>query len=471
MTRAVDRAKLESLTRTESERFAAEHPESKRLFEAARDHVWGGVPMHWMRLWPGSHPIYAAKSKGARIVDVDGHEYVDFCLGDSGALFGHAPEALVRGAAEQLARGITTMLPTADAAAVAENLADRFGLPLWQFCLSATDANRFAIKLARAATGRARIVVFDGCYHGSLDETLVALRNGTTVPIASNIGPAVDPGVTTRAVPFNDLDRLEDALRARDVACVLAEPALTNFAMVLPEPGFHDGVRALTRRYGSLLVIDEAHTICAGPGGGTRAFGLEPDFVTLGKPIAGGIPAAAYGFSHAVGEAVDAWRAKVDGFVSGIGGTLAGNAFGLHAMRVALEDVLTPVAFAHMTGLAERLATGLDSVIARHGVPWSIGRRGGWGFFGSVLRADRRGAGIGRGRRVRALGHALGGDLLRCRRPPRRDPVPGERAAQRRRGPGASRRGARPRAAPVPAQPGHPDDHLLQRRPDLAGDD
>lgn len=372
----IDRSRLAPLIAAEESRFAEANPTSRRLHAEALGHVWGGVPMHWMRLWAGPYPLYAVAARGARVTDADGHDYVDFCLGDTGALFGHAPAPVARAVAEQAARGLTFMLPTADAVQVARGLADRFGLPLWQFALSASDANRFAIRMARAATGRRRVVVFDGCYHGGLDETMVELSNGATVAAANAIGTGVDPASITRAVPFNDLAALEAALAPGDVACVLAEPALTNFGLVLPDPGFHDGARRLTRAAGALLVLDETHTICAGQGGGTRAFGLDPDIVTLGKPVAGGVPAATYGFTRAVADAVEASVAGIEGFIAGIGGTLTGAALGLAAMRAALDHVLTDEAYEGMDRQARRLAEGWAGVIVAHGLPWSVARLG-----------------------------------------------------------------------------------------------
>jgi glutamate-1-semialdehyde 2,1-aminomutase len=255
-------------------------------------------------------------------------------------------------------------------------LAARFGLPYWQFATTATDANRFALKMARAATGRRMIVVFDGCYHGSLDETLVTVENGVVRASAENMAPAIDPAETTRVVPFNDIDALRAALAPGDVACVLCEPALTNSGLVFPRDGFHDAMRAVTREHGVLLVIDETHTICAGPGGATRAFGLDPDIVTLGKPLAGGIPAATYGFTAALAEAIGDWTAGLASFVTGVTGTLSGNALGMAAMRAALERVMTEDAYARMTAQAARLADGTCDIIVAHGLPWGVGRLG-----------------------------------------------------------------------------------------------
>jgi glutamate-1-semialdehyde 2,1-aminomutase len=337
----------------------------------------GGVPMPWMMEWAGPYPVFVADAKGARFTDVDGHEYVDFCLGDTGAMTGHAPKAVAQAIAERAARGITLMLPTEDAIWVGEEMARRFGLPYWQFCLTATDANRFTIRLAREITGRPKILVFNWCYHGTVDETVVTLVDGRVQPRKDSVGPPLDPGITTRVVEWNDVDGLERELSHGDVACVLTEPALTNIGIVLPQPGFHDELRRLTRDTGTYLVIDETHTICAGPGGYTKAFGLEPDFVTIGKPLASGVPAACYGMSEEAGERVMSrfGRMQVTD-VGGIGGTLSGNALSLAAMRATLQHVLTEGAFHRMSSLAERWTAGVRAAIDRFGLHWEVQRLG-----------------------------------------------------------------------------------------------
>src|SRR6266513_3680029 len=345
---------LEKLMQRELERFREEHPRSAQLSERAKKSLLGGVPMHWMVRWAGGFPVYAAEASGSRFRDVDGHEYVDFCLGDTGAMTGHSPPATVRAVKEQVDRGITLMLPSEDALWVGEELARRFGLQYWQFALTATDANRFAIRLARAVTGRRKILVFNWCYHGTVDETFATLDGGSVVEREGTVGAPVEPSETTRVVEFNDVEALERELQHGDVACVLAEPALTNVGIVLPEPGFHDALRRATRETGTLLIIDETHTICAGPGGYTAAHGLEPDLLTIGKPIAGGIPAAAYGFSDEVADAVERTVTDEVADVGGIGGTLAANVLSLAAMKATLAEVLTAEAFERMTALGER---------------------------------------------------------------------------------------------------------------------
>jgi glutamate-1-semialdehyde 2,1-aminomutase len=373
----IDRARLAAALAAELTRFADEHPRSRALFERAKAHLHDGVPMSWMVRWAGAFPLFVDRAKGARFTDVDGREYVDFCLGDTGAMTGHAPDAALRAIKAQLDRGITFMLPTEDAVAVSDELARRFGLPSWQVAMTATDANRHVVRIARHVTGRPKILVFNWCYHGTVDETFATLGpDGRVGPRAGNVGPPVDPALTTRVVEFNDVAALERELAHGDVACVLAEPAMTNIGIVLPEPGFHQALRALTRRHGTLLVNDETHTISAGPGGCTRAWGLEPDFVTIGKPIASGIPAAVYGFTA---EVAARWREKTSVDLSdtgGIGGTLAGNALALAAMRATLSEVLTEAAYARTIPLAERFAAGVEGVIAERGLPWIVKRLG-----------------------------------------------------------------------------------------------
>jgi glutamate-1-semialdehyde 2,1-aminomutase len=333
--------------------------------------------MPWMTQWAGQYPVFVAEAEGARFVDVDGNRYADFCLGDTGAMTGHAPKPAVAAVAEQAARGITLMLPVEDSLWVGEELARRFDLPYWQFCLTATDANRFTLRLAREITGRPKILVYSWCYHGTVDESFIVLEDGRPRSRPGSIGSPVNPTITSRVVEWNDVDALERELRYEDVACVLAEPAMTNIGIILPDPGYHDALRDITRRYGSLLVIDETHTICAGPGGYTRAFGLEPDFVTIGKPLASGVPAAAYGMTARVaGNLLSRPSVVETSDVGGIGGTLSGNALSLAAMRATLEHVLTEEAFDRMVSSAERFERGVQGVIDAFAVPWHVARLG-----------------------------------------------------------------------------------------------
>jgi glutamate-1-semialdehyde 2,1-aminomutase len=388
----IDRARLKTILAREQERFTETHPRSRELFERARRSLLGGVPMNWMVRWAGGFPVFVREAAGAHFTDVDGHTYLDLCLGDTGAMTGHSPAPVVEAMAEQARRGITFMLPTEDAIAVGEELARRFGLPYWQTALTATDANRFAIRLARHITRRPRILVFNGCYHGTVDETFVTLRDGAARSRRGNLGPPVDPSTTTRVVEFNEVPALEAALSAEDVACVLAEPALTNIGIVLPEPGFHEALRQITRRAGTLLILDETHTISAGPGGYTRAHGLSPDLLTIGKPIAGGVPAAVYGLSADVAGRVRASTTVEEADTGGIGGTLAGNALSLSAMRAALESVLTEDAYARTIPLARRFAEGVEGVIAEFGLPWHVTQLGCRAEYGFRQAAPRNGS-------------------------------------------------------------------------------
>src|SRR5277367_311572 len=305
LMRTIDRGRLASLMEREQKKFVEQRPKSKALFERGRKSLLAGVPMNWMVKWAGGFPPFVREAHGAEFFDVDGHRYIDFCLGDTGAMTGHSPFATVKAVEEQARRGITLMLPGEDAIFVAEDLQKRFALPYWQFALTATDANRFSIRLARQITARPKILVFNWCYHGTVDETFITLRaDGTAGPRRGNIGPPVDPSLTTKVVEFNDVAALEAALAPGDVACVLAEPVMTNVGIVHPAPGFHSTLLELTREYGTLLILDETHTICAGTGGYTRAEKLEPDMLVFGKAIGGGIPGAAYGFSQEVADRI-----------------------------------------------------------------------------------------------------------------------------------------------------------------------
>lgn len=366
-----------TLAARERERFVQQNPKSIALAERARHSLFGGVPMHWMSDWSTPSPLFVNRAKGARFHDVDGHEYVDFCLGDTGSMFGHSPEPIARAIAEQGANGLTTMLPGEDAVVAGELLAERFGLPYWQVATTATDANRFVLRWARAITGRKVLLVFDGCYHGTVDDVMVRYREGRTVHRSGLIGQAYDLTRYSRSIPFNDLAALEAALAQGDVAAVLCEPAMTNIGMVLPEPGYMERLRELTRKHGSLLIIDETHTISTGPGGCTRSWNLEPDFITLGKPIAGGVPCSVYGCSAEMAQAMQSVRRHASENShghghSGMGTTLSANALAMHCMRANLELVMTEAAYAHMLPLATRLADGFRGLIHKHRLNWSV---------------------------------------------------------------------------------------------------
>ncbi|HXV23668.1 MAG TPA: aspartate aminotransferase family protein [Alphaproteobacteria bacterium] len=372
----INRIRLRQVLAEEEERFAAAHPKSRALAERARKSLLAGVPMNWMVRWAGRFPVFVTEAKGAHFRCVDGLDYIDFCLGDTGAMTGHAPEAAVEAIALRTRQGITFMLPTEDAVWVGEELQRRFGLSYWQMALTATDANRFALRLARAVTRRPKILVFNWCYHGTVDETFITLEAGRARSRPGNIGPQVDPTTTTKVVEWNDIDAMEAALAEGDVAAVLAEPVLTNIGIVHPAPGFHDAMREVTRRTGTLLIIDETHTICAGPGGYTRAHGLKPDMLTLGKPIAAGVPAAVYGLTGELAEQIQAMGQNATADTGGIGGTLAGNALSLAAMRATLEKVLTEEAYRRTIALAGRFAQGVEEAISDFALPWHVTRLG-----------------------------------------------------------------------------------------------
>ncbi len=390
---AIDTGRLAGLIERERASYAELHPRSLEAYAAAGPNLLGGVPMTWMRMWPGGFPLYMAGASGARLSDIDGHEFIDFCLGDTGAMAGHSPAPVRAAVARRYGElgGATTMLPTEDAAWVAAELARRFGPEHWSFTLTATDANRWAIRLARQITRRPKILVFSFCYHGSVDETFIISGPDGPRPRPGNVGAPVDPRQTTRVVEFNDAEALERELAAGDVAVVLMEPALTNIGIVLPEPGYLDAVRELTRRSGTLLINDETHTFSAGPGGCTGAWDLTPDIVTIGKSIAGGIPAGAFGLSAALAGQIlgDQTADIVD--TGGVGGTLAGNALSVAAMRATLERVLTEAAFDAMIARAGRYAAGVREVITTRALPWNIVQLGARAEYRFCPRPPRSG--------------------------------------------------------------------------------
>ena len=373
----VDRKRLISAIADEEKQFVAKHPVSFAASKLASKSLIGGVPMPWMKRWPGAFPISVQSAKGARFVDVDGIEYVDFCLGDTGSMTGHAVTEITDAISRQLSRGSTVMLPSEDSTWVGAELTKRFGLAKWQFSVSATDANRFVLRLARHITKRPMVLVHDWCYHGTVDETLViADDQGKTISRHGAIGPQVHPSLTTRVVPFNDLAKLEQQLSFGDVACMLIEPALTNIGIVLPDPGYLSGVRDLTRKYGTLLIIDETHTICAGPGGATKLWDLEPDMLVIGKTIGGGIPVAAYGLSAELAARAELSLNSHDVDVSGLGGTLSGSVLAMAAVKATLTHSLLPNQFEKTIALATRWANGVASSIAKHQLDWSVQQLG-----------------------------------------------------------------------------------------------
>ena len=391
-----DRGTVATLLAEETARFAEAHPRCHAGYDAASN-LLGNVPMTWMNMWAGGFPLQLDGARGNRVTCVDGVELLDFALGDTGAMAGHAPAATVAAVTRRLGElgGVTAMLPTADAQWVGAELQRRFGLPRWSFTLSATDANRWALRLARLVTGRPKVLVFGHCYHGTVDETFaVPGPDGTTLTRPGNVAPPVPVSETTYAVPWNDLAAVEEALARGDVAAILTEPALTNIGIVLPQEGFLKGLRELATRFGVLLMIDETHTFSAGWGGATRAWGLEPDILVIGKSIGGGVPCGAYGLTTEVADAVLARTASGEADiidVGGVGGTLSGNALSTAAMRATLGEVLTEEAFERMVGLGTRYATGVQSVIDDLDLPWSVAQVGARAEYRFARPAPRTG--------------------------------------------------------------------------------
>jgi glutamate-1-semialdehyde 2,1-aminomutase len=373
----INRGNLIALRIIEDQRFLETHKKSGELFAIAKDSMPNGVPMSWMSKWPGAYPVFVAEAKGASFVDVDGNTYIDFCLGDTGSMTGHSPEATVAAIREQVGRGLSVMLPTKDAADVSTELTKRFGVPLWQFTVSATDANRHVIRYSRLITKKSKIIVIDRCYHGSVDETFATLdASGKTVSRDGNIGAPIELDKTTRVVPFNDLEAMKKALQKNDVAAILMEPAMTNVGIVLPVEGYLKAVEKLAREFGAKLIIDETHTISVGPGGMTAQLGLQPDFLTIGKAIGGGFPTGAFGMSAEIAKEI---KSQVELEVidtGGVGGTLAANALSLAAMRATLTKVLTEENFEKMIKLGTRWADGVEKVIEKYKLPWSVNRLG-----------------------------------------------------------------------------------------------
>ena len=388
----IDRKLLAALRAKEDARFLEQHPVSGKMFAEAKGVMPGGVPMSWMAKWPGAYPVFVKDAKGAHFSDVDGNTYIDFCLGDTGSMTGHSPDATVAAIREQAGRGITAMLPTADAAIVSSELSRRFGLPLWQFTVSATDANRHVLRYCRLITGKSKIIVIDRCYHGSVDETFATLDDaGNTIAREGNLGAPVSLDQTTRVVEFNDLAAMEAALAKGDVAAILMEPAMTNVGIVLPEDGYLYAVEKLAKKYGALLIIDETHTISVGAGGMTADLGLKPDFLTIGKAIGGGIPTGTFGMTREVAASI---AAKVELEIidtGGIGGTLAGNALSLASMRATLTQVLTEENFARMIELGTRWSDGVDAAINEFNLPWTCNRLGARGEYLFAKSAPRTG--------------------------------------------------------------------------------
>ena len=396
MSTHINRQHLKELRAKEEQRFLDTHKKSAAAFEDSKKVMHEGVPMSWMAKWPGAHPVFVKEAKGARFTDLDGQIYVDFCLGDTGSMTGHSPDATVKAIREQVGKGITAMLPTEDAALVSGLLKERFGLPFWQFTVSATDANRHVIRYSRMITGRSKIIVIDRCYHGSVDETFATLDGaGLTVKREGNIGAPVDLDVTTRVAEFNDLDAMEKALAHGDVAAILMEPAMTNIGIVLPVDGYLTGVQELAKKYGAYLIIDETHTISVGPGGMTKSLGLQPDFLTIGKALAAGIPTGTFGMTQAIADQIKKIVELEIIDLGGIGGTLAGNALSLAAMKATLSEVLTDANFASMIELGNRWCDGIDAAIKEFDLDWHcnrLGARGEYIFKGKAPRTGKEAA-------------------------------------------------------------------------------
>jgi len=365
-----------NLLKSEFQHYLKLHPASYELGKKAGQHFLYGVPMHWMNDWGTPAPLFVQRAQGAHFTCADGIDYVDFCLGDTGAMFGHSPEPVAQALEKQARRGYTTMLPDMIAPEVGAALSEQFGLLCWQLTTTATDANRFVLRWARAVTGRKKLLVFDGCYHGTVDDTMVDVDAGKTISRASLLGQTTDLGLHTVAVDFNDLVSVERELASGEFACLLSEPALTNCGMVPAQPGFISGLRELTKRHGTLLILDETHTISSARGGWAHNAGIEPDFIVIGKPIAGGLPAAAYGFNEAMATRMTLAKDTAPSGHSGIGTTLSGNMMTLAAIHATLTEVATPAAYAHMLGLAEFLEKQLVALLQSHALPWCIIRIG-----------------------------------------------------------------------------------------------
>lgn len=372
----VRRDRLEALATREARRYARSRPRTRAALAEGAATWLDGVPLHWMKDWPMPHPMLVAKASGARLIDIDGYGIDDFCLGDTGSMFGHSPEPVAKAIRRQARRGLTYMLPTEDALEAGRLLTERFGAFRWQIATTATDANRFALRVARAITGRPKVLVFNGCYHGTVDDIFVTLQDGKTVNRPGLLGQVADLSVVATAVEFNDIAAVEAALKTGGIAAILTEPVMTNSCMVLPDPGFHRALRHLARQYGAVLIIDETHTISSGPGGYTRVHGLEPDMFVVGKCVAGGMPTAVWGMTDALAERYLAVNAGRDSGHSGMGTTLSANPMQFACLRATLAEVMTEEAYAHMEQGAVRLSDGLAEVIVNHDAPWHVVRVG-----------------------------------------------------------------------------------------------
>ena len=376
MIAGIPQDRLTAFATREARRFAASRPKSRAAQDRGAGAYLDGVPLHWMKDWPMPHLPLVAKARGARIEDIDGYAIDDFCLGDTGSMFGHSPTPVARAIARQATRGLTYMLPTEDAMTAGRLLTEVFGPFLWQIATTATDANRFALRVARAVTGRPKVLVFNGCYHGTVDETFVTLQAGATVTRPGLLGQVTDLTASATCAEFNDLASVEAALKTGDIAAILTEPVMTNSCMVLPAPGFHQGLRDLATAHGALLIIDETHTISSGLGGYTRVHGLQPDIFVVGKCVAGGMPTAVWGLSAPVAARYATANAARPPGHSGMGTTLSANPMQFACLAATLGEVMTDKAYHHMETRAERLASGLAAIIVAHGAPWHVVRVG-----------------------------------------------------------------------------------------------
>jgi len=370
----LDRARIASLKQREDAAFVAARPRSAELWARSKASMPNGVPMSWHRTSYDHPPLFVDEGAGARFRDVDGHEYSDFNIADMSMFAGYAPEPVVEAVSRCVARGTQFLLPNEDAPWVAEELGRRYGLPKWQFTLSATHANTEAIRIARTLTGRDTVLFFDGKYHGHFDEALVDLQDGKLVPEEG--GLPRDVTTKSKIVQFNDPEGLRAALEPRDVAIVIAEPTMTNnVGLLLPEPGFHDALRAITRETGTVLLYDETHTQVVGPGGLTKMWSLEPDMVTIGKSIASGVPLGAYGMIESVAITMQRPEGRLDEKEAiATGGTLFGNPLSMAAARATMGSVLTGDVYAYTHALGARLADGIEKAIGDSGLPWTTHR-------------------------------------------------------------------------------------------------
>ena len=371
----INRQAIHQMREREIARFIAANPKSKAHAKSVQG-WFQGVPFHWILDWSSPFPIVAQEASGGTLTSIDGQVFDDFCLGDTASMFGHSPAPLAKAIAAQAGQGLSYMLPTAKGAELGSMLADMFGLPQWQVTTTASEANRAVIRWCRGITGRDKILIFNGCYHGAVDDVFVDLRDGRAVNRPSLIGQVQDLLPTTVAIEFNNVDALASALRGGDIACVLAEPLMTNIGMVRDAPGFLTELRRLCDETSTILVFDETHTISSGYGGHSNMHGPKPDILVVGKSIGGGVPCAVYGFTEAIAKRMAALNAARPAGHSGIGTTLSANAMAITAMHAMLGQVITRGAYAHMLSMADRLVAQLNGVISTHSLDWHVSHVG-----------------------------------------------------------------------------------------------